>query len=48
MNRVTNEQRWQIIEYHYQYACFPFYGQLNRPTEAAIRAIVTTFRTKFT
>ena len=29
-------------------ALLPFYGQLNRPTEAAIRAIVTKFRTKFT
>ena len=26
----------------------PFYVQFNRPTEAAIRAIVTKFRTKFT
>ena len=26
----------------------PFYGQFNRPTEAAIQAIVTKFRTKFT
>ena len=26
----------------------PFYGQFNRPTEAAIRAIVVKFRTKFT
>ena len=25
----------------------PFYGQLSGPTEAAIRAIVTKFRTKF-
>ena len=25
-----------------------FYGQFNRPTEAAIQAIVTKFRTKFT
>ena len=29
-------------------ALLPFYGQFNRPTEAAIRAIVTKFRTKFT
>ena len=29
-------------------ALLPFYGQCNRPTEAAIRAIVTKFRTKFT
>ena len=26
----------------------PCYGQFNRPTEAAIRAIVTKFCTKFT
>ena len=57
MNRLTNEQRLQIIEFYYQNACcvkkvqralLPFYGQFNRPTEAAIRAIVTKFRTKFT
>ena len=29
-------------------ALLPFYGQFNRPTEAAIRAIVTKFQTKFT
>ena len=29
-------------------ALLPFYGQFNQPTEAAIRAIVTKFRTKFT
>ena len=54
MNRLTNEQRLQIIEFYYQNACsvkkvhralLPFYGQFNRPTEATIRAI---FRTKFT
>ena len=51
MNRLTNEKRLQIIEC--QNACYvkkvhrpllPFYGQFNRPTEAAIRAIVTKFR----
>ena len=36
MNRLTNEQRLQIIEFYYQNAC------------AAIRVIVTKFRTKFT
>ena len=55
MNRLTNEQRLQIIERCYQNACsvkkvhqalLPFHGQFNRPTEAAIRAIVTKFRTK--
>ena len=57
MNRFTNEQRWQIIEFYYQNAfsikkvhrtLLPLYGQFNRPTKAAIRAIVTKFRTKFT
>ena len=47
----------QFIEFYYQSTCsikkvhralLPFYGQFNRPTEAAIRAIVTKFRTKFT
>ena len=54
MNRLTNEERLQIIEFYYQNACsdkkfyralFPFYGQFNRPTEVAI---VTKCRTKFT
>ena len=54
MNRLTKEQR---IEFYYQNArsvkkvhcaLLPFYGQFNRPTEAAIRAIVTEFCTKFT
>ena len=57
MNRFTNEQLLQIIEFNYPNGCsvkkvhralLPFYGQFNRPTEAAIRAIVTKFRTKFT
>ena len=57
MNRLTNEQRLQIIEFYYQNECsvkkvhralLPFYGQFNRPTEAAIRAIVTKCCTKFT
>ena len=56
-NRLTNEQRLQIIEFYNQNACsvkkvhrahLPFYGQFNRPTEAAFRAIVTKFHTKFT
>ena len=57
MNRLINEQRLQIIEFYYQNACsvknvyralLPFYDQFNRSTEAAIRAIVSKFRTKFT
>ena len=54
MDGLTNEQRLQIIEFYYQYvkkvlrALLPFQGQFNRPTEAAIGAIVINFRTKFT
>ena len=57
MNRLINEQRLQIIELYYKNACsvkkvhralLLFYGQFNRTTEAAIRAIVSKFRTKFT
>ena len=57
MNRLTNEQRLQIIEFSYQTVCsvkkvhralLSFYGLFNRPTRAAIRATVTKFRTKFT
>ena len=45
MNRFTNEQRLQIVEFYYQNekvhrALLPFYGQFNRSTEAAIWAIV--------
>ena len=57
MNRLTNEQRLQIIKFYSQNACsvkkvhrmlLSFYGEFNRPSEAAIRSIVTKFRTKFT
>ena len=57
MNRLTSEKRLQIIEFCYQNACsakkvhsalLPFYGEFNRPTEAAISAIVTKFYIKFT
>ena len=57
MNRPTNEQRLLIIEFYYQNVCsikkvqralLPFYGHFNRPTEAAIWARVTKFRTKLT
>ena len=57
LNRFTNEHGLQIIQFFYQNACsvkkvhrglLSFYGQLNRPTEAAIRSFVTKFRTKFT
>ena len=50
MKRI--EQLLQIIEFCYQngkvHCTFLlFYGQFNRPPEAAIRAIVTKFRIKF-
>ena len=57
MNRLTSEQRLQIIEFYYQNVCsvkkvhralLPLYGQFNRPTDAAIRAIGSKFRRKFT
>ena len=57
MNRLTNEQHLQIVEFYYQNACsvkkvhrtlLPFYSQFNRHTEAAIRAIVIKLSTKFT
>ena len=57
MNRLTNEQCMQIIEFCYQNACsvkkvhralLQFYGQFNRATEAALRAIVIKFHTKVT
>lgn len=50
MERLTNEQRLQIIEFYYQNQCSvknvfralrPFYGRHNRPTDQAIQAIVT-------
>ena len=41
------------MEFYYHNACsvkkvHQVHGPFNRPTEAAFRAIVTTFRTKFT
>uniref|UniRef100_A0A034V4W1 DUF4817 domain-containing protein n=1 Tax=Bactrocera dorsalis TaxID=27457 RepID=A0A034V4W1_BACDO len=57
MNRLTNEQRLQIIEFYYQNQCSvrnvfralrPIYGLHNRPSEQTINAIVTKFRTQFT
>ena len=57
INRLTNEERLQIMEFYYQNAFsvkkvhrtfLPFYCQLNRPTKSVIRAIVTKFCTKFT
>ena len=57
MDRLTNEQRLQIIEFYYQNSCsvrnvhralLPFYDRHSRPSEQSIRKIVTKFRTKFT
>ncbi|CAH1988625.1 unnamed protein product [Acanthoscelides obtectus] len=57
MNRLTKEQRLQIIELYYQSSCsvkrvhralLPIYRQFGRPTEGAIRKLVTKFRTQFT
>ena len=57
MNRLINEQRFQITEFYYQNACsvkkihralLPFYSQFNQSTEAAIRAKVTKLHIKFT
>jgi len=57
MNRLTKEQRLQIIEFYYQNSCsvkrvhralLPIYGQFAWPTEGAIRKLVTKFRTQFT
>ena len=57
MNRLRNEQCLHFIEFYYQNACsiknvrrelLSLFGHFNRPTEAAIRSIVTKYRTKFT
>ncbi|QQP37612.1 Putative DD41D transposase, partial [Caligus rogercresseyi] len=57
MERLTNEQRLQIVEIYYQNSCSvknvhrllrPYYGRHNRPCESTIRAVITKFRTKFT
>ena len=53
---TATSNRLQIIELYYQnaysvknihYAFLPFYGQFNRATVAAIRAILTKFHSKF-
>ena len=40
MNHLTNGQVYRTL--------LPFYGQFNRPTETAFRAMLIKFRTKFT
>lgn len=57
MNRLTPEQRYQIVEIYFQNnssvrnvyrALRPFYGIHNRPTERTIRETINRFRTNFT
>lgn len=57
MEKLTNEQRLQIVESYYQNSCSvknvnrmlrPYYGRHNRPGESTIGAVITKFRTKFT
>ncbi|CAK1602462.1 unnamed protein product [Parnassius mnemosyne] len=57
MNRLTPEQRFQIVEIYFginryvrevHRALRPFYGQHNGPSEQAIRAVIDRFRTNFT
>lgn len=56
MNRLTSEQRLQIVEIYFQNQCSvrnvfralrPFYGVHNRPTERTIRETINKFRTTF-
>ena len=57
IDRLTNEQRLQIIELFYRNSCWvrnvhrallPFYGRHSRLSEQSIRKIVTKYHTKFT
>lgn len=57
MNRLTPEQRAQIVEIYFQNNSSPrnvfrllrpFYGRHNRPTERTIREVINKFRTRFT
>lgn len=56
MNKLTLEQRYQIVEIYFQNqssvrqtyrALRPFYGRHNRPSEQAIRALMDKFRTTY-
>ncbi len=56
MERYTQEQRLQIIQFYYQNnrspiatfrALLPFYGRNNRPPVLAIRRIVENFERTF-
>lgn len=57
MERLTPEQRVQIVELFYKNQCSvrnvfralrPFYGRHNRPSERTIHNTITKFRTQFT
>jgi hypothetical protein len=57
MNHLTPEQRFQIVEIYFEKnksvrevyrALRPFYGEHNRPSEQAIRAVIDRFCTNFT
>lgn len=54
MERLTNEQRLQVVEIYHQNSCFVYRlvrspcGRNNRLSELIIRAIILKFRTKST
>ncbi|KAK4873914.1 hypothetical protein RN001_013274 [Aquatica leii] len=57
MNRLTPEQRFQIVQIYFENhgsvrntyrPIRPFYGQHNRPSEQLIRLAMERFHTKFT
>lgn len=57
MNRLTPEQRFQIVEIYFQNQCSiknvyralrEFYGAHNRPSETTIKNVITKFRSTFT
>ncbi|KAK9888367.1 hypothetical protein WA026_000620 [Henosepilachna vigintioctopunctata] len=57
MEKLTNEQRLQIVEIYYRNSrsvenvyrlLQPYYDRHNRPGESTIRAVITKFRTEFT
>ena len=58
MDRLTPEQRYQIVETYFQNQCSvknvvfralrPFYGRHNRPSETTIRETINKFRSSFT
>ncbi|GFW40845.1 DUF4817 domain-containing protein [Trichonephila clavipes] len=57
MNRLTPEQRFQIVQFYFENnvsvrntyrALRPFYRRQNRPSEQLIRLTMQRFRTAFT